>query len=98
VATEGQPGKSPKGLVEPMSFWTQPINLRWLVPLNGDSGVPSLSLSLHSYARRDSRSGSELPPFDPCTARMALVRRPGVGHALQAYLLRGNYTLTVVEL
>jgi len=51
-----------------MSFWTQPINLRWLVVLDDDSGVPSRSLSIHSCARRGSRSGSELPPFVPCTA------------------------------
>src|SRR5260370_21705921 len=52
-----------------MCFWTQPVNLRWLVVLDDDSSVPSLALSVQSFARRDSRSGSELPPFVPCTAR-----------------------------
>src|SRR3954447_22142853 len=32
-------------------------------------------------AGRGSRSDSELPPFDPCTASGQVVSPPGVGHA-----------------
>jgi hypothetical protein len=51
-----------------VSFWTQPINRRRLVKCNDNSDMLSRELPLHRFARRDSRSGSELPPLSPCTA------------------------------
>ena len=60
---------APKWRVAPsssVSFWTQP-DRSWLVGYDGD-WVPSRTLPMLSFARRGSRSGSELPPFDPCTA------------------------------
>lgn len=55
-------------LVDPSSrsFWTQP-NRSWLVGLDDDSML-SRALSMPGCAGRGSRSDSELPPFDPCTA------------------------------
>src|SRR5262245_45911038 len=62
------------------SFWTQP-NRNWLVGYDGD-WVPSRTLPVPDCARRGSRSGSELPPFGPCTAAVQVVRLLRVGHAV----------------
>ena len=44
--------------------------------------VLSRGLPLGHCAGRDSRSGSELPPFTPCTAARMVVGHPTVGYAL----------------
>jgi len=81
-----------------VSFWTQPVNLFWLVLRDDDSDVPSLALSMHGSAGRDSRSGFELPPFVPCTAQRSWSCSAEWDTLSQVHLLGGNYTLTVIEL
>src|SRR4051795_9346034 len=44
--------------------------------------MPLRALPMPGCAGRDSRSGSELPPFDPCTARGQVVKLLRVGHAV----------------
>jgi hypothetical protein len=56
-----------------------PIGVGWLAVTAIDSCLQELSM--HRCAGRGSRSDSELPPFDPCTAPEQLVRLPKVGHA-----------------
>jgi hypothetical protein len=54
-----------------LAFWhSQPDSLRRLVPDNDGCRVLSLALPMRGSAQRDSRLGSELPPFLPCTAPM----------------------------
>src|SRR6187455_2430881 len=63
-----------------VSFWTQP-NRVWLVGCD-DDWMPSRALPMPGSARRDSQSGSGLPPLVPCTARGEMVGLLRVGLAV----------------
>lgn len=62
----GKPG-SPKGDLQ-----NGGLIPRWLGFNDDGSDMGSSLLTLASYARRGSRSGSELPPFRPCLLRLVV--------------------------
>jgi len=71
-----------RGLFRSTSLLDPANNLGRLVRLNDGSDVTSRLLPIRSCASRDSRSGSELPTFVPCTARWCLSGAKRVGHAV----------------